>query len=87
MEKMKNTLAKRDFLLPRYRKSLQEVIEEHLLKDEKVLAVFYGGSIGSNSEDLFSDIDLRIVVDEKDLDEFIAAKRNLAERYGRVLFF
>ncbi|BDG47278.1 hypothetical protein PspKH34_18390 [Parageobacillus sp. KH3-4] len=52
----------RDLEIPKHRQDLMTAIEKDLLNDNDVLAVFYGGSIGNESMDLYSDIDLRIVV-------------------------
>ncbi|MGB8001523.1 MAG: hypothetical protein WCF60_15710, partial [Anaerobacillus sp.] len=54
--------SKRDKEIPKHRQNLLDAIEKDLLNDENVLAVFYGGSIGNQNTDLFSDIDLRVVV-------------------------
>jgi predicted nucleotidyltransferase len=47
-------------------------IEKDLFNDDDVLAVFYGGSIGSENMDLYSDIDLCIVVLPEKFQEFIS---------------
>nr|WP_246596169.1 nucleotidyltransferase domain-containing protein [Bacillus alkalicola] len=62
-------------------------IEQDLLKDENVLAVFYGGSIGNRNTDLYSDIDLRIVVKDEVFEEYRLNKRERAKNWGKVLFF
>ncbi|MFP3340703.1 hypothetical protein R0J91_22200, partial [Micrococcus sp. SIMBA_131] len=54
--------SKRDIEIPRHRQNLSDAIERDLLTDENILAVFYGGSIGNQSSDMYSDIDLRVVV-------------------------
>ena len=58
-----NRYKKRDLELPIQRKRLMDNIERDLTSDSPVKAVFYGGSLGSNNTDNYSDIDLRIVVD------------------------
>ncbi|PYZ93927.1 hypothetical protein CR194_09185 [Salipaludibacillus keqinensis] len=62
-------------------------IEKDLLTDENVIAVFYGGSIGTGNTDLFSDIDLRIVVKDEAYEDYRLNKKERAKNWGRVLFF
>ncbi|WP_343033584.1 aminoglycoside 6-adenylyltransferase [Virgibacillus ihumii] len=57
------------------------------MNDENVLSVFYGGSIGNQNTDLYSDIDLRIVVNDKVFENYRQRKKQRAEKWGRVLFF
>jgi predicted nucleotidyltransferase len=46
------------------RENLKEMLEEFYQSDPDVLGIFYGGSIGKGNADIYSDIDLRIVVKE-----------------------
>lgn len=78
---------KRDKELPKFRKHIQNTLEQDLLEDVDVLGVFYGGSIGSDETDLYSDIDLRIVVKRGKLNEFIEHKKERPANWGTVLFF
>jgi hypothetical protein len=77
----------RDLKIPQYRQDLMTAIEKDLLNDDDVLAVFYGGSIGNESMDLYSDIDLRIVVLPEKFQEFILNKKNRPKKWGNVLYF
>ncbi|MBN8202996.1 aminoglycoside 6-adenylyltransferase [Bacillus sp. NTK034] len=77
----------RDSELPRHRERIMHSIEKDLIHDQNVLSVFYGGSIGENSADLFSDIDLRIVVHDKVFEEYRLNKKVRAKKWGNVLFF
>lgn len=77
----------RDLKIPKYRQTMLKEIEQDLLKDENVLAVFCGGSIGNRNTDLYSDIDLRIVVKEEVFEEYRLNKRERAKNWGKVLFF
>ncbi|MBU9721655.1 MULTISPECIES: hypothetical protein [Bacillaceae] len=77
----------RDLNIPKYRQTMLKEIEQDLLKDENVLAVFYGGSIGNRNTDLYSDIDLRIVVKDEVFEEYRLNKRERAKNWGKVLFF
>ncbi|MGD6795047.1 hypothetical protein [Metabacillus indicus] len=77
----------RDSNLPKWREELIAEIEQDLLLDDSVSAVFYGGSIGAGNTDLYSDIDLRIVVKDDEFEQYRQNKQNRAERWGNVLFF
>lgn len=78
---------KRDLKIPEHRQKLMKKIEQDLLQDENVLAVFYGGSIGSENTDLYSDIDLRIVVKDDVFEHYRFNKKERAKNWGNVLFF
>lgn len=78
---------KRDLELPKYRQNIKKAIEEDLKNDESVLAVFYGGSIANQNTDLYSDIDLRIVVKEEVFEAYRVNKKQRAQNWGNVLFF
>jgi len=78
---------KRDLEIPKHRQTLLNTIEQDLLSDGNVLAVFYGGSIGNQNTDLYSDIDLRVVVKDEVFENYRLNKKQRAENWGRVLFF
>lgn len=78
---------KRDLELPKYRESLLTAIENDLFNDDYVLAFFYGGSIGNENTDVFSDIDLRVVVKPGKIKGYISNKKNRASTWGNVLYF
>lgn len=84
---MESKHKERDLKIPEQRQKLLMKIEEDLIADENVLAVFYGGSIGNRNTDLYSDIDLRIVVKDAVFKKYKCDKRKRAENWGRVLFF
>ncbi|MCS0788874.1 nucleotidyltransferase domain-containing protein [Cytobacillus firmus] len=71
----------RDSELPRLRERIMHSIEKDLIHDQNVLSVFYGGSIGENSTDTFSDIDLRIIVNDKVFEEFRLNKKERAKKW------
>lgn len=77
----------RDLAIPKHREDLLNAIEKDLLRDENILGVFYGGSLGKKNPDLYSDIDLRIVVKDEKFEEYRLNKKQRAENWGRVLFF
>lgn len=77
----------RDLDIPKHRQDLMAAIELDLINDNNVLAVFYGGSIGNQNTDLYSDIDLRIVVKDEVFEEYRINKKLRAKNWGSVLFF
>lgn len=72
--------------LPEKRADMICMIEEDLTNDTNVLGVFYGGSIGNEDTDLFSDIDLRIVVKDTHFTEYKENKKERAKNWGNVLY-
>lgn len=78
-----NKHKERDFLLPSLRNVLLTKIQDDLLNDDNVLAFFYGGSVGNEMTDYFSDIDLRIVVDAARFQDFIQDKTTDLEDGGK----
>lgn len=77
----------RDAKIPMHRQQIKEAIERDLAGDPFIIAVFYGGSIGNENSDNYSDIDLRIVVAEEAIDRYREEKQRRASRWGDVLFF
>ncbi len=77
----------RDQKLPQVRKELLTRIIDKLKLHEAIEGIFLGGSIAKNNEDLFSDIDLRIVVTGDQFDEYIRSKQRLMSEFEDVLFF
>ncbi|WP_197276392.1 hypothetical protein [Bacillus sp. JCM 19034] len=82
-----NNHNKRDWKIPKHRKMLMNWIEQDLKIDENVIAVFYGGSLGKQNTDLYSDIDLRIVVIDAMFEEYRLNKKARAENWGKVLYY
>jgi hypothetical protein len=78
---------KRDIEIPKHRQILLNAIQQDLLSDENVLAVFYGGSLGNKNTDLYSDIDLRILVKDEVFEEYRLNKKQRAKNWGNVLFY
>ncbi|ERM15956.1 hypothetical protein [Brevibacillus laterosporus] len=70
-----------------HRQTIMNRIEQDLLKDSNILSVFYRGSIGNQNTDLYSDIDLRIVVKDEFYEEYLALKKQRANNWGNVLFY
>ncbi|WHX42422.1 aminoglycoside 6-adenylyltransferase [Mesobacillus sp. AQ2] len=55
--------------------------------DEKVRAIYLGGSLAKGNYDNYSDIDLHIIVEDISLEDFIRNKRQRSLNWGNVLFF
>jgi predicted nucleotidyltransferase len=77
----------RDEKLPGIRDRMVSEIIQNIAKIPGIEAIFLGGSLAKNNYDLFSDIDLRIVVSEDHYDEFIYEKQRIASEFGEVLFY
>ncbi|WEG14539.1 hypothetical protein PU629_09335 [Pullulanibacillus sp. KACC 23026] len=77
----------RDSEIPNHRQRLIKAIECDLVSDENILAIFYGGSVGNNTTDLYSDIDLRIVVKDDAFEKYRLNKKQRARNWGPVLFY
>jgi predicted nucleotidyltransferase len=77
---------KRDSKLLGHLQIITTAMEKDLTNDDDVLAVFYGGSLGKGDYNLYSDIDLRIVVKPDMFDQFILRKNNRPHKWGKVLF-
>ena len=85
-ERFVNRHEERDLNLPIHRERLIRAIESDLLDDDDVLAAFYGGSIGNENADLYSDIDLRIVVKNGKIKAYVSNKLT-PRKWGNVLYF
>ncbi|MGM0854785.1 MAG: nucleotidyltransferase domain-containing protein [Bacillota bacterium] len=69
------------------RQKLRDSIKQDLLKDENVVAYFYGGSMAKGNHDRYSDLDLRIVVKDSIFGEYRKRKKERAGNWGNVLFY
>jgi hypothetical protein len=87
MYQLKAKHKKRDLGLPNKRREILNRIEEDLCHDDNIVAIFYGGSIGSETTDQYSDIDLRIVVKSGAYPEYKKNQRERAAKWGNILFF
>lgn len=76
----------RDSALPYERARLLRAITHDVLTDPGVAAAFVAGSLATGNEDLYSDIDLRIVVDKKYFGDFVSSKLLRPHRWGPVLY-
>jgi predicted nucleotidyltransferase len=77
----------RDLKLPLVLERIHQKILSDLTEDPNVLAFFYGGSIAKGNADLYSDLDLRIVVEDEHFEEYRRNKKERARRWGDVLFY
>lgn len=84
---LENRHRERDLALPKQRETLLNTIKKDLLNDENVLGVFLGGSIANNNTDLYSDIDLRIVVKDDLYEKYRQNKKERANNWGNVYYF
>lgn len=85
--KFVNKFAERNSKLPSKRGKLLDTIQNDLLNDDNILSFFFGGSISNETTDLFSDIDLRVVVKPNKINEYISNKECRAKNWGNVLYF
>lgn len=76
----------RDKLLPVYRQELLDRVLADLSKDQSVLAIYLGGSLGRGDFDNYSDIDLHVIVTSESKNDFIKNKRSRSSKWGTVLF-
>ena len=67
-------------------KAILERILEVLGSDNRVRALFIGGSFASEQADKYSDLDLYILVDDKQYESFIEDRLQIAQRVAPVLF-
>ncbi|WP_246056242.1 nucleotidyltransferase domain-containing protein [Alteribacter natronophilus] len=80
-------MTDRDRSIPEERDKVRRALEEDLKTTDAVIGLFYGGSVATGTADLYSDLDLRIVVKEEKFKRFVNEKKKLPLRWGRVLFF
>ncbi|ANX12584.1 hypothetical protein ABE41_011230 [Fictibacillus arsenicus] len=77
----------RDLKLPLVLEKINQAISTDLTEDPNVLAFFYGGSVAKGNVDLYSDLDLRIVVKNEHFEEYRRNKKERAKRWGEILFY
>lgn len=77
----------RDERLPEVRDRMLISIIDNLNNKKGIEAIFIGGSLAKNNQDLYSDIDLRMVVSEQYFDEYVRRKKSVASEFGEVLFY
>ncbi|WP_231687744.1 nucleotidyltransferase domain-containing protein [Bacillus sp. CHD6a] len=73
--------------MPTEREKLREAIYKDLVQDTKILAFFYGGSLAKGNADLYSDLDLRIVVEDSAYETYRLNKKERATNWGDVLYY
>ncbi|WP_051314647.1 nucleotidyltransferase domain-containing protein [Alteribacter aurantiacus] len=77
----------RDQQIPIKREIVRERLEKELTNTQGVVGLFYGGSMASGTMDLYSDLDVRVVVEDRHFTLFVGIKKELARKWGHVLFF
>lgn len=60
-------------------------IKDVIQREDGILGMWVVGSLAQGNFDSFSDIDLYLLVDDKDIDEIYAKRRLLAEKIGSIL--
>lgn len=78
---------KRDSELPKQRQILLQSVLDDLGNDSNVLGIYLGGSLARGNADNYSDIDLRVVVNPDELNNYISQKKVRPEKWGNVLFY
>lgn len=76
----------RDLCLTKERKRLEKNIVQSLINNTEILGAFIGGSVGNGSDDLYSDIDLRMAITQKRIQSISEQKIELAKKWGDILF-
>ena len=79
--------ANRDLMLPDQREKLLGNVLNDLKNDKDVIGIYLGGSLAKGNDDIYSDIDLHIIVTPETKADFIKNKRKRPAKWGNVLFF
>ncbi len=66
---------------------MREAIYKDLIRDPNILAFFYGGSLAKGNEDVYSDLDLRVIVSDGAFEAYRSNKKDRAKNWGDVLFY
>lgn len=77
----------RDSHIPLERQKLRESIYQDLMEDPSILAFFYGGSLAKGNKDVYSDLDLRIIVEDEAFEAYRSNKKERAKNWGDVLYY
>lgn len=77
----------RDTRIPLEREKLRETIYKDLVRDANIIAFFYGGSLAKGNEDVFSDLDLRVIVKDEAFEAYRSNKKERAKLWGGVLYY
>ncbi|SFK20578.1 Nucleotidyltransferase domain-containing protein [Halobacillus dabanensis] len=64
-----------------------EVITSSLKRDPSVKAVFLKGSMGRGEEDEHSDVDIYVLVEEKEKEQFLKNRQKHLESYQSIIFY
>lgn len=77
----------RDSQLPVARDTMLDRAIQIIKQRMEIEGIFLGGSLAKGNADLFSDIDLRIVVTDAYFNDYIQHKQDILREFGKVLFF
>jgi predicted nucleotidyltransferase len=59
---------------------------EYIRSDSNILGCFLGGSFANKTNDRYSDLDIRIIVKDKTLKQYLKNRYHLLEKFGDPLF-
>ncbi|MBW0766206.1 nucleotidyltransferase domain-containing protein [Mammaliicoccus lentus] len=62
----------------------KKIVEQFIYNNDKILAAYYGGSIARNDSDSYSDIDLRLVVNEQTYKDKLLSE--FTDSFENILF-
>ncbi len=77
----------RDAKLNEKRQIIKNAIKQDLIIDKNILAFFYGGSVARGNSDIYSDLDLRILVKDDAFETYRRNKKERAKHWGEVLYY
>lgn len=81
---MKTPITRDD--LEKARNDLLATVVDWFKKDQDVLGIFLGGSLAAETDDAYSDIDLRIVVKPERHQHFVEQRREMPRQWPGFLF-
>lgn len=79
--------CKRDIELPKHREKLLKNAVKDLKNNANVLGIYLAGSLAKGNFDIYSDIDLHVIVNPESKQDFINHKCTFPQNWGEVLFF
>ena len=68
------------------RNKILEKMIAYFKEKEEVTAIFLSGSLAEGTADEYSDIDFRVIIDEKHIDEYIKNRLSIPESWGDLLY-
>ena len=77
-------INKGELIAERYQ--ILEKMISYFKEKEEITGIFISGSLAEGTADEYSDIDFRVIVDEKHIDEFIKNRLIIPENWGDLLY-